>query len=169
MTAFISITYLSCGADQAAYGYEEVFMQIYLNNKPNERGQSLVELAISFTFILLLLAGLTDLGRAFFTFLSLRDAAQEGAAYGSIAPADEGAIEDRICNASNFISNLCENNELDIQINTPGLRCINYPVEVIITYAEFPIVVPFSSTFIGDQGITLRARAIDTILSPSCP
>lgn len=137
-------------------------------NRSSERGQSLVELAISFIFILLLLAGVTDLGRAFFTFLSLRDAAQEGAAYGSIDPANTPEILDRICNASNAVSQLCESGALNIEINLNGEACINYPVEVIVTYAEFPIVVPFSSTFIGEQGITLRARAIDTILSPRC-
>jgi Flp pilus assembly protein TadG len=144
-------------------------MQNNLEHRPNESGQSLVELAISFTFILLLLAGLTDLGRAFFTFLSLRDAAQEGAVYGSLAPSDTSEIIDRICNASNFVNQLCASEALDIEINIPGRACINNPVEVIVTYAEFPIVVPFSNTFIGDQGITLRARAIDTILSPRCP
>ncbi len=43
-----------------------------------EVGQSLVELALSFTFLLLLLAGAADLGRLIFSYISIHDAAQEG-------------------------------------------------------------------------------------------
>lgn len=52
------------------------------NNK--EQGQSLVELAMSLVVLLILVAGLVDLGRAFFTYVALRDAAQEGASYASV-------------------------------------------------------------------------------------
>ena len=45
-----------------------------------ERGQSLVELAISILFLLLLLAGAAEFGVLFFQFVQLRDAAQKGAA-----------------------------------------------------------------------------------------
>ena len=46
----------------------------------------MIELALSFVVLLLLLMGVVDLGRAYFAFMSMRDAAQEGAAYGSIYP-----------------------------------------------------------------------------------
>lgn len=52
------------------------------NNR--EQGQSLVELALSLVMLLTLLAGLIDLGRGFFTYIALRDAAQEGATYASV-------------------------------------------------------------------------------------
>jgi len=54
-----------------------------------EKAQSLVELAVSLTFLLLLVAGVVDLGRAFFTYIALRDAAQEGAVYAAIAREDQ--------------------------------------------------------------------------------
>ena len=54
-----------------------------------ERGQSLVEFAISLTVIMLLLAGAVEFGIALFQFVQLRDAAQEGALYGSIHPGDD--------------------------------------------------------------------------------
>ena len=44
-----------------------------------ERGQSLTEFAISLVFLLTLLAGIVDLGRMFFAYIIIRDAAQEGA------------------------------------------------------------------------------------------
>ena len=49
-----------------------------------ERGQSLVEFAISLVIILWLLAGAVEFGIALFQYIQLRDAAQEGALYGSI-------------------------------------------------------------------------------------
>src|SRR5215470_12817695 len=65
------------------------------------RGQSLVELALSLTVILMLLAGAVDFGMAFFSYTAIRDAAQEGALYGSInGPSDQQlpSPPDDICN-----------------------------------------------------------------------
>ena len=50
------------------------------------RGQSLVELAISLVVLLMLLSGAVEFGIIFFQFVQLRDAAQEGALYGSTHP-----------------------------------------------------------------------------------
>ncbi len=50
------------------------------------RGQSLVELAISLTVMLLLLSGAVTFGMALFSYVAIRDAAQEGALYGSFNP-----------------------------------------------------------------------------------
>jgi hypothetical protein len=52
----------------------------------NQRGQSLVELAISLTVMLLLLAGAVTFGMALFSYVAIRDAAQEGALFGSFNP-----------------------------------------------------------------------------------
>ena len=54
-------------------------------------GQSLVEFAISLTAIVLLLSGAVDFGIALFTYAALRDAAQEGALYGSLNPCVPGS------------------------------------------------------------------------------
>src|SRR5512141_1498049 len=51
-----------------------------------ERGQSLVELAISLTVMLLLLSGAVTFGMALFSFVAMRDAAGEGALFASISP-----------------------------------------------------------------------------------
>jgi Flp pilus assembly protein TadG len=54
------------------------------NTDTKERGQAIVELATSMVILLTLLAGVVDLGRALFTWITLRDAAQEGASYASV-------------------------------------------------------------------------------------
>jgi hypothetical protein len=139
-----------------------------------ERAQSMTELAISFMFILLLLAGIADLGRAFFTFISLRDAAQEGALYGSTAPDQTAEIISRVCNGSNFMQNhscgLDEDpsNAIQITINFVGAPCTGSGIEVVVSYPEFPIVMPFAGIFMGTQSIPINARVTDTILRPPC-
>ncbi len=50
------------------------------------RGQGLVELALSLTVLLLLVMGLIDLGRAFVVWLTIHDAAAEGALYAAVNP-----------------------------------------------------------------------------------
>src|SRR6266508_2450484 len=52
----------------------------------SERGQSLVELGVSLVILLYLLSGAAEFGVLFFQFVQLRDAAQEGALYGSMNP-----------------------------------------------------------------------------------
>ncbi len=68
--------------------------------RQSERGQSLVELAMSLTMIMLLLAGAVDFSIAYFSFSAMQDAAQEGALYGSINPDDEDGIISRVRSAS---------------------------------------------------------------------
>lgn len=70
-----------------------------MKRKNSERGQSLVEFGISLVVILLLLAGAVEFGLALFQYIQLRDAAQEGAVYGSICP-DSANIISRVRNAS---------------------------------------------------------------------
>ena len=64
----------------------------------HEKGQSLVELAISLPVILLILLGTFDFGMALFSYSIIRDAAQEGALYASFNPGNEAEIENRARN-----------------------------------------------------------------------
>ncbi len=49
----------------------------------SQRGQSVVELAIALPVLLLTALGTVDMGRAFFTYITLRNAASEAALYGA--------------------------------------------------------------------------------------
>ncbi len=49
----------------------------------NESGQAVVELAFTLTLLLVILAGAVDLGRAFFGYISIVNAAREGARVGA--------------------------------------------------------------------------------------
>ena len=60
-----------------------------LRSSPRRRssaGQSVVELALILPVLFLLIAGAADLGRIFFSYVSLANAAKEGAFYGAINP-----------------------------------------------------------------------------------
>jgi hypothetical protein len=135
----------------------------------SERGQSLVELAISFTLLLLLLSGTIDLGRAFFTWVALRDGAQEGAAYASIDPTNVTEIENRvysILEASGAVPDPRTN--VTVTRTLIGDACLGNIVQVDADFLSFPITMPFLSTVIGSDTLTIRASIEDTILRPTC-
>jgi hypothetical protein len=60
-----------------------------------ERGSSLVETALVMPVLLMLLAGVADVGRAFSDYIVLTGAAREGARYGAFFPSQQSLIQDR--------------------------------------------------------------------------
>jgi Flp pilus assembly protein TadG len=136
-----------------------------------ERGQSLVELGMSITFVFILLSGVVDLGRAFFTYMALRDAAQEGALYGSIDPANTSGIHLRVQQSSNLLQNMFNDASANtvIEITVLGSACSGNGMRVRVAYDNFPLTMPFIGALIGTQTIPISATVTDTIISPVCP
>ena len=56
------------------------------SRRQHSRGQSIVEFALVFPIMMLLLAGAIDLGRAFYAYIAVENAAKEGAFFGSRSP-----------------------------------------------------------------------------------
>lgn len=56
------------------------------------RGQGLVELSLVIFVLLIIIVGILDLGRAFFTMITLTNVSREGARYLTIFPNDNAAI-----------------------------------------------------------------------------
>lgn len=54
--------------------------------RPRSRGQALVELALILPVLLVMVAGAIDVGRLFFAYVTIEDAAKEGALYGASNP-----------------------------------------------------------------------------------
>lgn len=131
-----------------------------------ENGQSLVEFAISLVILLVMLAGLVDTGRALFTYLALRESAEEGALFGSIDPTNNAAIQSRALNSSDLIRGL--NGNVTVQVIVTGTACTGNAIAVTVTYANFPITMPFLGAIIGSQTIPMSASATNTILRPGC-
>ena len=146
-----------------------------MNKIKNERGQSLVELAVSLVLLLLLLSGAVEFGMAFFQFIQLRDAAQEGALYGSINPDQPVNIESRTRGASNSPINLADTSAVTIVISIDGIDssnasygtvdCEGHGLKVKVSYNHH-IFMPFITAVLGSDEIPLSAEVTDTILTP---
>jgi len=142
-----------------------------------ERGQSLVEMAVSLVLLLLLLSGAVEFGMAFFQFIQLRDAAQEGALYGSINPNTVAPIEERARGASSTPINLTDTSKVGVDIivrdkttNSPKsltVACEGDGLTVTLNYTHY-IFMPFLSNVLGRNYINLSASVTDTVLKPLC-
>jgi len=136
----------------------------------SEKGQSMVEFAFTLVILIILLAGTVDLGRAFFTYMSLREAAQEGALYGSINPTETAQIESRVRNSSSMLQSLSADPSAitTVQTTIVGSPCTGNVISVQVVYSNFPITMPFLGAIIGSQTVAIRSTAVDTVLSPAC-
>jgi len=112
---------------------------------------------------------------AFFQFVQLRDASQEGALYGSMNPPSSAGdtskidvIKNRAKNASTSPINLLidPNVTVDVVV-TDGQYCEGGSLQVTISYPH-QIFMPFIPAFIGSSTIPLNASVTDTILTPIC-
>lgn len=145
--------------------------------RPNEKGQSLAELAVVLVILLILLAGIIDLGRMIFLYMSMRDAAQEGASYAAVFPTHCAQINDRV---RDFLPP--HSNPFQVTVNIGGVSCAsadpgqacagefnNVKNEVFVEIrTDFDITMPFLSAFTGEV-IDLNTSITDTIVRPKCP
>ena len=159
-----------------------------------ERGQSLVELGVSLVILLYLLSGAAEFGVLFFQFVPLRDAAQEGALYGSMNPATTlnwANIEARARAASGSPIDLQDTSKVDVSIiihetanvsdvgslvwkngsaqgGSATFACEGHGIEVKVEY-NHTLFMPFMPQILRRSSIPLSANVVDTILSPICP
>jgi Flp pilus assembly protein TadG len=155
--------------------------------RKSERGQSLVELSISMVVLLYLLSGAVEFGLAFFQFVQLRDAAQEGALFGSMNPSSGVApIEIRVRSSSGdgitgSPVNLLQNDPLqpkyvavtitakDVETGSDipdvSQACEGDALTVRVSF-QHQIFMPFIPALLGRNTIPLNATVTDTVLSP---
>jgi Flp pilus assembly protein TadG len=150
-----------------------------------ERGQSLVEFGISLVILLYLLSGAAEFGVLLFQYVQLRDAAQEGALYGSMnpyidsnvngkfdagEPVNRAGIEARARAASNKPINLSDAGLVTITPSSAdgtGLFCEGHGVTVLVEF-DHQIFMPFLPQILNQKKIHLSATVTDTILTPVC-
>ena len=140
-----------------------------MKHNKSERGQSLVELAISITILVFLLAGAVEFGMIFFQFVQLRDAAQEGALYGSLNPTDLGGVEDRVQGASSSPIDLQNDPSVTITPTIIGSACES-PGNAIRVEESYThrIIIPIIPSLIGRSDDPQVASVTHTILQPPC-
>jgi hypothetical protein len=143
--------------------------------KNAERGQSLTELAITMSFLLILLAGVADIGRVFFTYIALRDAAQEGAIYGTYEAKDCAGIINRVRQTSSYPISL---SAVAVDVTIGSYSCSSPPadpqpcsgdeIEVVVTDNNFPITTPFIGAMLSSQTMVISASVKDSVITPVC-
>ncbi len=136
---------------------------------PNHHaGQSMVEFALILPIIVLLLVGVFDLGRAFFSYIAITNAAREGARVvtfwpGKATVADVNTAIDTEIGASpmvdvgNIASRVieCGDPSAIVTTSTELQDCTSeHPIRVTLTYTFEPIL-----SFFFPQALTLRRSA----------
>ncbi len=114
----------------------------------SERGQSLVEMALTAPLLILFLVGILDLGRVVYTYTMLSAAAQQGARAGAVSEnyaAIEGAVRSKLLGV--------DANSVTISID----RTEEY-ADVELLYNFIP-VTPLVADLIGGGSIPLRQGA----------
>lgn len=121
-----------------------------------ENGQSLVETALVLPFLLLLLAGIIDLGFAFHGFIVLANASREGARYASKLSHDVLFIE-------RAVRREAAGNGLDVEaiginvVFTPaGGSLAGHKVQVVATYDLDTVL----GRLLGADVLTIRVSTV---------
>ncbi len=165
-----------------------------IKSSKHEKGQSLVELGLALIVLLIIFAGLVDLGRAIFYYLAMRDAAQEGLMYGVVYPNNCMQIEDRVLGSladPNIRVQVSIGRQNEGSINSAVYdlvacnlqhacrKCHGHPgsdvhvMQITVSNPNFPLGMPFIGAFLGTQTISLRATIQGTIVRPitckACP
>ncbi|MRR31684.1 pilus assembly protein [bacterium] len=160
-------------------------MRTLFSKHNSQKGQSLTEMAISMVILLILIAGIFDVGRAIFTYMSMRDAAQEGASYAAIifmkgkddTRSNAQILSDGCAAVRTRTMDNIEDPNTAVTTLVNGINCTSASItrdacaghEARVTVElTIPVTTPFIGAFIGTQDITLRATATDTILRPYC-
>lgn len=132
-----------------------------------DQGQSFLELALIVPILLIIIAGTVDLSRLYLSYTALRDAAMEGANYGSLAPTETTHIEERVRAYSKHPLDLSDTSSVHVFISTDTNPCAGKQVTVKVTH-DFVIATPLIGSFIG-QSFPVSATVSNTILTPKCP
>jgi Flp pilus assembly protein TadG len=141
-----------------------------------QSGQATVELALTMSLLVILALGMLDMGRLFYTYVGITNAAREGARWAALqAPACDGtAIKNQMVNISPEQGNVDPQFALTttmIQTSCSELACLDasvVPAEVLaqpdrrrvcITYPFLP-TTPFVAQLFGNgSNIPLRTWA----------
>ena len=124
-----------------------------------ERGQGLIEMALSLVLLLLLVAGVADFGRAFNNYIIITNASREGARYGSHFPLDDdGIIAATIQEAAASGVTLQDSDITIIGAANPSGNAIRVSVEY-----DFPTII---AGIFGFGNLTLRSSTEMIIFGP---
>lgn len=123
----------------------------------SERGANLVEFALVLLLLLLLLAGVVDLGRAFNSYIVITNASREGARYGSRFPGHVVGIKDAVLQEADGSGvTLTASN---VQVTVPNPARSGDTIRVEVSFDFQPVMVGI----LGVDTITMR-RATEMVV-----
>jgi len=142
------------------------------NSDSQQGGQSLLEFAIALPVLIILLLGVLDVGRMYFTFLAIQNAAGEGALYAAINPRCIQPSDGPECvNPNNALyrathespSGLVDWSRIEIEAELPSPLIEGAPIAIILHY-KYDILTPLLSPLVPDGKLRLRARAVQNVI-----
>lgn len=152
------------------------------------RGQSVVEFALIIPVMLLLLAGAIDLGRAFYAYVAVENAAKEGALYGARHPmcGTESAscpkprnvpwiVENEAANLKDGSGNSLLTTEVSCKTPAGGLiqpmnDCTNGNIYVVRVTSSFRLITPILGDLTSSNltlGATSEATVVEDAYDPT--
>jgi hypothetical protein len=121
-----------------------------MNSKKSSIGQSLTEFGLLIPFVLLLILGFLDLGRAIFFYSSVSNSVREGTRY-AIVNFDHSNLEQIVKDNSFGI----HPEDLDIDIDNPS----DEQISITATYYFVPLIPGLDRLFGSPGGIKLEAQS----------
>jgi len=133
-----------------------------MKHRKAEKGQSLLEFALIVPILLIILAGVLDLGRLYYAYVAVTDAAAEGASYAAIHPqANERAeVLQRAQEASGALVQI---DPTMVQVDCPAVAA-GAPITVTVSYS-FTVATPLLNVMVPSGELRLRAVATEPILA----
>jgi len=138
------------------------------NSRHGERGNALIESAITIPILLLLMVGIFEVGRAYETWQVITNAAREGARMSVTPSGNVGTTtalirqymaDGQLRNSSSAAVDVNRNATITVNGNIVGasLVTVDYPFEFIMLQPVARLVVPGTNT---GEAITMRATAL---------
>jgi hypothetical protein len=146
----------------------------FLRRPSAQSGQSLVEFALMLPMLLIMLMGTLDIGRMYFAFVAIQNAAGEGALYAAINPkcvhasdgpecADPYNAEYRAIHESPGGAVDWARVTIDVEpVDRSGLR-EGDPITIYVRY-QYDILTPLISPLVKDGKLALTAHAVQNII-----
>ena len=130
--------------------------------REREKGQSLLELALVLPVLVIILAGVLDLGRLYYAYVAVTDAAVEGASYAAIHP--ETSRRDEVYRRAQEASRgLVQIDSNLVEIDCPTVAS-GAPITVTVSYS-FTVATPLVNAMVPDGVLMLRAVSNEAILA----
>jgi Flp pilus assembly protein TadG len=142
------------------------------------RGQSMVEFVLVLPIMLILLAAAIDLGRLFYAYVAVENAAKEGAFYGARSPLCSSSANASCADPNNVVwhveneaPNIGDQFSTTVACRTPAgalVQPINdcldgYTYQVTVTY-PFKLITPILGSIVN-QNLTLGSTSQATVIS----